>query len=137
MKNILTSRKGLAMPRSAGVVFASLAMMAAGAACADHPVRQASVAGEQLSVTVRYGDLDLGGDEGARVLYSRLRAAANQVCDPLDSRDLYLQAARRACYRNALDNAVLRLGNARVAALHSGDDRGPVPVAQQARYEPR
>ncbi|HEY3786284.1 MAG TPA: UrcA family protein [Steroidobacteraceae bacterium] len=32
---------------------------------------------------VRYGDLDLSRNEGAAVLYTRIRAAARQVCQPL------------------------------------------------------
>ncbi len=33
---------------------------------------------------VRFGDLDLTSSEGAAVLYSRISAAAREVCQPLD-----------------------------------------------------
>ena len=36
---------------------------------------------------VRYADLDLTRPAGAATLYSRLRAAARDVCDPVNPRD--------------------------------------------------
>jgi UrcA family protein len=73
---------------------------------------------ESRTVTVRYADLDLASDAGVRTLYARLRAAAQQVCGPRASRDLYMQQLWRACRDDTLARAVGQLGNAKLAVLH-------------------
>jgi UrcA family protein len=116
------------------MAFATLAVVitfAAGAAFAGEPQRQVTGSPEPLSVLVRYGDLDIGRDEGARVLYGRLRMAARRVCEPLGAYDLHTQQLQRHCYATTLADAVRRLNSERVAALHDGGDRRLVPVALQ------
>jgi UrcA family protein len=89
------------------------------------------------SVTVRYDDLDLTREAGARALYARLNAAAKRVCGSSELRDLQSQRAWRQCYSAALGDAVGRSGNARVAALHEeaagGKLRKPAPPRTAAR----
>jgi UrcA family protein len=74
------------------------------------------------SVAVRYGDLDLRHEAGVRALYQRLRMAAKQACGTLDTRHLAAHAAWQDCRNAALADAVERLGNERVAALHRAND---------------
>lgn len=69
-------------------------------------------------VAVRYGDLDLASQQGRQKAYSRLRAAARRVCGYYDPRDIEARLRWRTCYRATLDDAVTRLGNAELAALH-------------------
>jgi UrcA family protein len=53
-------------------------------------------AGEQTSTTiVRYGDLNLDSEQGAKVLYARIRSAAGSVCSSLEGRDLRDLAERK------------------------------------------
>jgi UrcA family protein len=61
-----------------------------------------------LHVNVNFADLDLSGTEGAASLYRRLRAAARQVCAPLDERSRSLKggALFHSCIADALSTAV-------------------------------
>lgn len=74
------------------------------------------------AVAVAYADLDLSKDAGAQALYRRIRAAARAVCRAAD-RDFDLEARRsqRACVREAVDDAVTRIGNASLTSLHSSE----------------
>jgi UrcA family protein len=79
----------------------------------------AAEAVEPLTKTVVYGDLNLDTEAGARVLYSRLRIAANAVCSPLEGRSLSLQSRWQACYDNAMASAVAKVNHAAVTALYA------------------
>jgi len=78
------------------------------------------------SVTVKYGDLNLGSDEGSSVLYARIRSAARTVCfrDQLDLRSVWVYAREQACERNAIDSAVREIHSAKLAALHQTAPQG-------------
>jgi UrcA family protein len=78
----------------------------------------ASAGSDVHAVAVRYGDLDLSGEEGVRALYGRLEAAADRVCGPRSQRDLGVYRLWRNCRDDALARAVTQIGNARLAALH-------------------
>lgn len=67
---------------------------------------------------VRYGDLNLTTDGGARVLLERIQLAADTVCPAADNRDLGRFMAHRRCVRLAIAQAVQQVGNARVAAVY-------------------
>jgi UrcA family protein len=75
----------------------------------------------QYSTTVSYGDLDLSRDADAKVLYSRLRAAAKSVCGTVDARNLRMRQAAAECFQQSLATAVSDVGNAKVAAAHASD----------------
>jgi UrcA family protein len=70
------------------------------------------------TITVKYDELDVTTQRGAQELYARLRAASKQVCAPLDSRDLRRHYAWKACYTQALSNAVVQVNREAVTALH-------------------
>jgi UrcA family protein len=72
---------------------------------------------QPLTKIVFYGDLNIDSDQGAKVLYARLRSAAKQVCFPLESRDLIRNLWQR-CFDGALASAVGKVNTARVTALH-------------------
>jgi UrcA family protein len=72
-----------------------------------------------LRTKVSYGDLDLNSQQGAKVLYARLRFAARQVCIPLESIELDRQHAWHECVDNALNSAVASVNKASVTALHN------------------
>jgi len=86
---------------------------------------------ETRSVAVRYADLDLNKDAGARTLYQRLRNATREACGTSDPRDLRSRAAVRECRAAALTDAVTRLGNERVAALHRVNGRLPADASRR------
>jgi UrcA family protein len=72
---------------------------------------------------VSYSELDLDKEEGAIVLYKRLKIAARQVCNVRTltvKGSLHEAAERKACYRDTLDAAVSQVNNEYVSKLHAG-----------------
>jgi UrcA family protein len=69
------------------------------------------------SVRVNYAGLDLTSDQGARILYQRIAAAAERVCPSVDSRDLAAVQADRVCRHKAIADAIAQVGNPKLAAL--------------------
>jgi UrcA family protein len=71
------------------------------------------------SIPVFYGDLDLAKPAGAKLLFTRMKSAANQVCGGRPNiRQLEQMDDFEACIKTAMDDAVAHLGNAQVAALY-------------------
>ena len=62
-------------------------------------------------VRVRYQDLNLNADAGVKVLYHRIKGAANQVCGYVDVRDLAAARAHAACVNRAVADAVAAVNN--------------------------
>jgi UrcA family protein len=56
--------------------------------------------------TVRFSDLDITKSDGAKVLYSRIRAAARNVCELSTGTDPILRMAIKGCIEKAVDKAV-------------------------------
>jgi UrcA family protein len=84
----------------------------AGRALAEQP-------SETMSRVVTYGDLDLDSVQGAKVLYARLRYAAQDVCSPLESKELSRKHVWQTCVGNALESAVAQINKPTVTALHN------------------
>lgn len=96
-------------------VFAACIIGAAGSALAASPASGAT------TLTVAYGDLNLGSDQGNSALYARITAAARQVCaaDRVDIRDLARFAEARSCEAQAIAQAVQAVHSPRLAALYN------------------
>jgi UrcA family protein len=92
------------------VAFAGLAK-AGSSAAAEPPAA--------LSKKVTYADLNLDSQQGANALYVRLRRAAEDVCEPFDSKELSRHSMWRMCVRNALTSAVAQVNKPKVTALHN------------------
>jgi UrcA family protein len=58
---------------------------------------------------VSYGDLDLRSNAGAATLYSRIRSAAREVCEPLDEVMIKLLRATYDCRTDAVARAVAKV----------------------------
>jgi UrcA family protein len=80
---------------------------------------QAAEPGQSYTTIVRYGDLNLDSEQGAKVLYARLRYAAQKVCSSLEGRDLIRKRMWQGCFDNAVAGAVGQVNKARVTALHN------------------
>jgi len=80
----------------------------------------AAVAAEPTPLTkiVHYGDLNLDSEQGARVLYARLRGAAVQVCAPLESIEMSRRHLWANCFNNDIANAVVAVDKTTLSALH-------------------
>jgi UrcA family protein len=72
-------------------------------------------------MTILFGDLNIHGEVGARVLLNRLRMATRIVCGPepmffdLSGRHYY-----DACRKNALDDAVAAIGSLKLNEAYRG-----------------
>jgi UrcA family protein len=75
--------------------------------------------GSPPSIHVSYGDLNLDSDAGAKVLYARIRGAANEVCNPLYGADLARRTKFDGCVSAAITSSVAAVNNARVTAMHN------------------
>ena len=74
---------------------------------------------DQKSAVVRYDDLSLDSAAGVKTLYARLSNAAVQVCGSAPGRvELRELMAFRSCHESALSDAVARIGNRNLQALH-------------------
>jgi UrcA family protein len=74
------------------------------------------------SKTVRYSDLDISKPAGAKALYTRIRAAARDVCALYTTGDPILRAAAQACVDTAIDNAVRKVDAPALTSLRFGGD---------------
>jgi len=71
-------------------------------------------------VIVNYGDLNINSAQGAKVLYARLGTAAAKVCgNEYWTKELARQFQYQACYDDAMDRAVEKIGKPQVQALHA------------------
>jgi UrcA family protein len=66
---------------------------------------------------VSYADLDISKAAGAKVLYSRIAAAARQVCELNGYKDLNTMRRVNQCTDHAIDNAVKEVGSPALSAL--------------------
>jgi UrcA family protein len=83
------------------------------------------------SVTVHYGDLNLSTPQGAATLYSRIAAAAHQVCDS-GRDDLALRQATRACIDKAVADAVVKVGHPELIAVYNAKTHRALPTTVAA-----
>jgi UrcA family protein len=110
MNTILRKRLYTGLSCLLGTLAASGAMSSSARAFEETPI----------SKVVHFGDLDITKPEGAKVLYRRIQAAAQQVCAPPLSRTLEGCVAERTCTRTAIDNAVRQVNSAQLTALRFG-----------------
>ena len=85
------------------------------------------------SMVVRFADLDLSRSEGARVLYQRLRGAAETVCAHLVDRDLAIQLSHTRCVRAAIRNAVEKVDQPMLTAYYNARTNPANAIIQVAQ----
>ena len=86
-----------------------------------------------LTEVVRFSDLNLTHEEGARILLGRLRHAARMVCSPAaDARDLKRISLYESCLKESMDRAVADVHAPLVSALY-----GNAAVAESGSAETR
>lgn len=72
------------------------------------------------AVTIRFNDLNLSTPQGARVLYGRIRVAAQRVCGPSFSVwDAGRWAKWKVCYNQAVETAVREVNQPALTAVHN------------------
>jgi UrcA family protein len=72
---------------------------------------------------VRYADLDLTTEQGARTLYRRIVGAAETVCPQADIRDLARSAQSRSCRQQAIARAVQSVSSPQLAAIYAASPK--------------
>jgi UrcA family protein len=82
------------------------------------------------SETVKFTDIDIHTPAGAKVLYSRIVAAANDVCEPT-YRDPVMREAIPSCVATAIDTAVRKVNEPYLTALRFGDPNRNVRLASK------
>jgi UrcA family protein len=75
------------------------------------------------AVVVRYADLDLTTEQGARTLYRRIVGAAETVCPRADIRDLGRSAQARSCREQAIAHAVQYVSSSQLAAVYAANPK--------------
>jgi UrcA family protein len=80
---------------------------------------QAGEPAQSYTTIVNYGDLNLDSQQGAKVLYARIRSAAGNVCASLEGRDLTEKMLWHGCFDKAVASAVVQVNKTRVTALHN------------------
>ena len=76
--------------------------------------------------TVKFADLNITTQAGAKVLYQRIRAAAQEVCALSVGKDPILRSAAHGCIETAIDKAVKGVDSPVLTSLRfggSGDTR--------------
>jgi UrcA family protein len=73
---------------------------------------------EVAAQKVRFDDLNLSRSDDVRILYSRIKAAANQVCEPPDSRSVDTTVRVRHCKEQAIDRAVTDVQSSQLTTFH-------------------
>jgi UrcA family protein len=69
------------------------------------------------SKRVRFDDLNIADPAGAQVLYSRIRAAAQEVCASYRNGDLANRAVMQACVEKAIDDGVMKVNAPTLTSL--------------------
>ena len=82
------------------------------------------------SITVSFRDLNLSEPAGAKTLYGRIQTAAREVCGRTGA-DFIEVSAWRSCYRRAVDDAVRKVNNPLLTAVHTG--RTPAMTAMLSK----
>lgn len=93
------------------------------AACTIPGLASANLDVVTEQVTVSFGELDLTNESGQKALYRRLKAAASRVCGPtrlLLAGSVSRVAQNRACYNDAMEDALDSLDMPAVSKLHNG-----------------
>lgn len=100
------------------------ALMAAGAQLA---VAEQDSLGVQLSTTVNYAELDLSEPQAIEILHRRLSNAAEQVCAPLEGRELWKLREHRQCVSGALSQAIESIDRPMLTEYHQQKNGSVVP----------
>lgn len=78
---------------------------------------------KDVSVKVTYADLNIHSEAGAKVLYSRLKRASEEVCGVkphVINGSLAATKNARVCYRETLEASVEKIDSEALSEIHTG-----------------
>ena len=76
-----------------------------------------------VSIQVSYADLNIHSEAGAKVLYTRLKKASEEVCGiqtHVINGSLAATLRARACFRDTLEASVEKIDSDALTEIHSG-----------------
>jgi UrcA family protein len=115
--NTLTTSTGL-RTLIATAIFGALAFSFSAVSAAD-------ASSKPINVNVKSADLNISSPAGARVLYGRIRAAAENACS-------YYWFERDAdqvrCVHDAIANAVTKVNRPALSAVYNAKNKTPLPT---------
>ena len=86
---------------------------------------------EPSTRVVDFSDLDLNRDVGIATLYSRIKSAAREVCEPLDDWTLRLIPLGLHCREDAIRRAVADVKSPALTAYFLTKSKATAPALQQ------
>ncbi len=89
----------------------------------------AADAKDSLSITVKFGDLNVSTPEGAAALYARIRSAAKSVCSPPESTDYPFKSGFNACVHKAVADAVTKVNRMELYAVYNQSNTPALPTS--------
>jgi UrcA family protein len=99
----------------------AMLMCGIGAAAAAGAANAATPDLDAPSIVVKYDPATLDSDAGARALYARLAKAAAEVCPNFEPH--FISSQVQVCRSHALENAVAKVHNERLAAVYRGANK--------------
>jgi UrcA family protein len=84
--------------------------------------------GDTLQVKVQYADLNVSSSQGAGRLYSRIRMAAEEVCRPLRSDDLWSKKIYASCLNAAIAKAVNKVDQPSLFSVYNAKTGTAKPI---------
>jgi|HubBroStandDraft_6_1064221.scaffolds.fasta_scaffold1364069_2 UrcA family protein len=112
--NTLTASTGLSLIATAILGAATFSAVAA------------DTSSKPISVIVRFSDLDISSQAGARVLYERIRAAAENGCSYYWFKS---DADEVRCVHDAIASAVTKVDRFTLFAVYNVKNKTPLPTA--------
>jgi UrcA family protein len=101
------------------LIFAGVLGSLTAEAAATTVTTSVTPAGEQSSSrTVSFGDLNLANRQGLLRLYSRIRSAAREVCEPPVVSFAAAYVGQMACEKRAIEQAVADVRSSQLTTLH-------------------
>ena len=105
------------------------------AASPGSPANRESLSDPHLTAVVHFADLDISSMEGTKRLYVRLRSAAAEVCEPLESASAWGASEHRACINEAIADAVATINRPLLSQYHRSQTKTGTRVVKLAEAE--
>lgn len=89
----------------------------------------AATAGDAPSRIVSFGDLNLDSHEGVSRLYSRIKSAAKEVCEPVVEVSVTgAHLRQRRCEEHAIEQAIEDVSSSQLTTFHMSQSSGVAPA---------
>ena len=102
-------------------IIALLSTLAAVGLAQSAQATASSSSSEFRKETVRYADLNVRQEAGARELLRRIERASTRVCGGISPQDRPYVSEQKACRKQAIAEAVKATRSPMLAAVHRGD----------------